>query len=301
MELCSLEDAFPNIQTGSPFVGGKDAYSSKEERRAARKKAKRCKAMAPSVAMYQSFASVDPDRPAVVRAEEIPPFQIGGASSQIQETRGGQEEEGFRTPQLPGSSCLFSDPGYPEYFGKDEEDVEEGFSSYSRLAGDNPNYVLQPDLLSGAFDGKGVDKASGGGSGTGAISGPHLPAPNMNDVWKPLTESGTPTSFLPNSISAMPGWLLGAADAQKPKEPEHTATTITHEETKSKLLPLPPAFLGEAEKRELLSRIEELQRQLKAVETEKAKAHKMSQGETLVIVGGGIGILMALDILCYLS
>jgi hypothetical protein len=252
--------------------------------------------------MYQSFASVDPDRPAVVRAEEIPPFQVGGSgSAHLQETKGGQDQgeaEGFRTPQLPGSSCLFSDPGYPEYFGKDEEDVEEGFSSYSKLAGDNPNYLLQPDVLSGAFDGKGVDKASGS---TGAISGPHLPAPNMNDVWKPLTESGTPTSFLPNSISAMPGWLLGAQAKEEQKEPDYKATTVTNEETRSKLLPLPPAFLGEAEKRELLSRIEELQRQLKNVEVEKAQAHKMSQGETLVIVGGGVAILMALDVLCYLS
>ena len=54
MDLCSLEDAFPNIELrpghtqwkgGAEFpnVGGKDSIPSREERRAARKKAKKAK------------------------------------------------------------------------------------------------------------------------------------------------------------------------------------------------------------------------------------------------------------------
>ena len=52
MDLCSLEEAFPNIDTGSvhkaltgssgfPYVGGTDSKPSREERRAARKRAKK--------------------------------------------------------------------------------------------------------------------------------------------------------------------------------------------------------------------------------------------------------------------
>lgn len=280
MELCSLEDAFPNINTGSPFVGGTDNYSSREERKAAKKKAKKCKSVNPALATYEEIA-VDPDRPAVVRAEPVDSNQE-------------QKVEGFRPPRLPGSSCTFSDPGYPEYFGKGEDDVEEGFSSYSSLTGDDPNYVLQPGLLAGAFDGKGVEKASGGG----------LPAPNVNETWKPLTEEGSPTAFtslssLPSAISAIPGWF--SREKPKKKEPVYNATTVSNEETNSKILPMPPAFLGDDEKRAIYARIDELQRQLRDLEEDKRKVHKTSQAETLVIVGSGIGILMALDILCYLS
>jgi prefoldin subunit 5 len=64
---------------------------------------------------------------------------------------------------------------------------------------------------------------------------------------------------------------------------------------------MPPAFLGDDEKRAIYARIDELQRQLRDLEEDKRKVHKTSQIETLVVVGSGIGILMALDILCYLS
>lgn len=281
MELCSLEDAFPNINTGSPFVGGKDAYSSREERKAARRKAKRCKKVAPGLEAYAAI-QVDPDRPAVVRAEAVPSMQEAATT------------EGFKPPVLPGSACSFSDPGYPEYFGKSQEDLEEPFSVYSNLKGDDPNYVLQPGLLAGAFDGKGVEKATGGG----------LPAPNVNETWKPLTESGSPTAFtsLPSAISAIPGWFTQEPAKDSEKEAQRfTATTAADEETDSKVLPMPPAYLTEDDKRAMHARIDQLHRQLVALEEEKAKTYKTSQTETLVLVGAGVGILMALDILCYLS
>jgi hypothetical protein len=281
MELCSLEDAFPNINTGSPFVGGKDSYSSREERKAAKRKAKRCKKVAPGLEAYAAI-QVDPDRPSVVRAEAVPAMDRNST-------------EGFKPPVLPGSACTFSDPGYPEYFGKSQEDLEEPFSAYSNLKGDDPNYVLQPGLLAGAFDGKGVDKATGGVG---------LPAPNINDTWKPLTESGSPTSFtsLPSAISAIPGWFTQEPAKDPEKEAQRfTATTVADEETDSKVLPMPPAYLTEDEKRAMYARIDALQRQLSALEEEKAKTYKSSQAETLVLVGAGIGILMALDVLCYLS
>jgi hypothetical protein len=66
MELCTIEDAFPNIGGGkndTPYAGGKDGYSSREERRAAKKlRAKRIKAEAEAQA-------VDPDRPAMERMD----------------------------------------------------------------------------------------------------------------------------------------------------------------------------------------------------------------------------------------
>jgi hypothetical protein len=92
MELCSLEDAFPNIDTGSvhktltgsgsgfPFVGGIDAKASKEERRAARKKAKKQKgpALAYSDSVVPDLPTIsepDPDRPAVRRMEPVQAVQ----------------------------------------------------------------------------------------------------------------------------------------------------------------------------------------------------------------------------------
>ena len=90
-ELCSLENAFPNIkESGTPFVGGTDEKPTKEERRAAKKKAKRCK------------GDVDPDRPS----------------------------EGFQLPKAIPKSTALVGSGYPNYFGKGVDD-EEGFTSYA--------------------------------------------------------------------------------------------------------------------------------------------------------------------------
>ena len=57
-ELCSLENAFPNIgKLGPPSVGGTDTIPTREERKAAKKKAKRCK-----VTALEADQGPDPDR-----------------------------------------------------------------------------------------------------------------------------------------------------------------------------------------------------------------------------------------------
>jgi hypothetical protein len=86
MDLCSIEDAFPNIDTGTihkstgssgfPFVGGTDDKPSREERRAARKKAKKCKGPAGKYVEAQAQDVPDPDRPAMKRLEEVESLKI---------------------------------------------------------------------------------------------------------------------------------------------------------------------------------------------------------------------------------
>jgi hypothetical protein len=126
-ELCSLENAFPNIgKIGPPSVGGTDTIPTREERRAAKKKAKRCKA---------PVDEPDPDR-LFSKTEEV-------------------EKEGLQMPKIekPQPAVL------PSYFGRGLDD-EEGFSSYSSSPGDDPNYRLEPDFTK-TFDTKGMEKAMG--------------------------------------------------------------------------------------------------------------------------------------------
>lgn len=237
MDLCSLEDAFPNIDTksiysrklkdsaaeggsGLPFVGGIDNKATKEERRAARKKAKRCKGPAEAYLALQDegkglalvAAPTDPDRPAVKRMGVVE--AMNGGKVQVYAPPVGQQA----LPVLPGSNCLFSEQGLPahfkgaavaipsatsppSYFGKGEEDpVEEaeGFANFVGGAGDDESYRLVPDFTK-VFDYSGLEKASGGGQGGG------LPEPNREDNWKPTTPGKTYTAYFKKEASRSPG------------------------------------------------------------------------------------------------
>ena len=113
-ELCSLENAFPNIgKIGPPSVGGTDTTPTREERKAARKKAKRCKG--PALTVIEAEEGPDPDR--------------------LFSKTGDVEKESFQNaiPKVPTSAATF-----PSYFGKGLDD-EEGFSSFSTSPGDDPN------------------------------------------------------------------------------------------------------------------------------------------------------------------
>jgi hypothetical protein len=264
MELCSLEDAFPNIDTGSvhkslsgfPYVGGTDAKASKEERRAARKKAKKQKG--PALAYSDSVVAdlptqpdPDPDRPAVKRMGYVPAVQ--------------EQKESFVSPVLPKASCLFSDPGTPTYFGKDVDD-EEGFSNYSPVGSDNPNFMLQPDLK--GFDLKGVDKAAG-----------TLPEPNLDETWKPMSPAASYTAFLPGGTKEAPGWSMNA---------EQKKVTTIPDET-------PPARASKADQNGMLmSRINELVSRLETLEKKKSQD---SQTEILMFVGTGVFLLLSFEML----
>ena len=265
MELCSLEDAFPNIDTGSvhkslsglPFVGGVDAKASKEERRAARKKAKKQKgpALAYSdsvVADLPTLPDPDPDRPAVKRMGYVPAVQ--------------EEKESFVSPVLPKASCLFSDPGTPSYFGKDVDD-EEGFSNYSPVGSDNPNFMLQPSLK--GFDLKGVDKAAG-----------TLPEPNLDETWKPMSPAASYTAFLPGGTKEAPGWSMNA-------EQRVSSTAVIPDKI--------PARASNADQNGMLmSRINELVSRLETLEKKKSQD---SQTEILMFVGTGVFLLLSFEML----
>lgn len=263
MELCSIEDAFPNIDTGSvhktltgsgsgfPYVGGTDSKASREERRAARKKAKKQKG---SVLAYSdsvvsdlpTMVEPDPDRPAVKRMESVAAVQ--------------DQKESFVMPVLPKASCLFSDAGTPAYFGKDVDD-DEGFSNFSAVGSDNPNFLLQLDL-------KGVDKAAG-----------TLPEPNLNDTWKPMSAAASYTAFSPSGKSETPGWSVSAE--QKPQQqaiPDNIPASASRGDQTGVLM----------------SRINELVGRLETLEKKKSQD---SQTEILMFVGTGVFLLVSFEML----
>jgi hypothetical protein len=264
MELCTIEDAFPNIggstKSGTPFAGGKDGYSSREERRAARKLAKKNKV----AAAYSESVKADlpdPDRPAVERMEPIDTVQ--------------KEKEAFALPVLPKASCLFSDTGTPNYFGKwTEDDVEETFSSFNPSPKDDANYRLYPDFTKGDVL-KGAAKAAG----------QTLPEPPLNDQWKPITDAASYTAY--GKVDASDSEI----QARDFKSEQSTQWNIL-EETKG-----PVAFNDSAKGNTndaLLKRIDELMGRLDQMEKKQVKD---SQTEILMFVGTGLFILVSFELL----
>lgn len=285
--LCSLEDAFPNIDSGTvhkkgqgPYVGGLDDSATRAERKAARKKAKRCKGpVAKALAASEDgiITMPDPDRPSVVR--------MGGV-----ESLDSQKEE-FALPKLPSSTCLFSDAGYPSYFGKGGED-DDSFANYSAMPGDDSNYRLEPDFI-GSFDRSGVDKALGAA----------LPDPSLSDRWKPMTESGATTSFydkLPSVIAAKPGWasvpriVPGQDEAEdKVRVPPELINDQKGARAAAELKP-DQVIMTKAEKDGLVRRIDELVGRLENLEK---RRNQNSQTELLMFVGTGIFLLAAFELM----
>jgi hypothetical protein len=277
MDLCSIEDAFPNFETGSvhkkwqgiapsfpsqtPYVGGTDNKPSREERRAARKKAKKCKgpALEYSNSVAGDLPPTDPDRPAVKRMGEVGTVQ--------------EAKEDFNIPVLPKASCLFSDTGVPSYFGLGEDD-DEGFSSYSASPNDNPNYVLQPDLTK-SFDLKGAAKAGGA----------ELPEPELSDSWKPLSSGASYTAFNTDGSAAPGGWAMSAE-----ARPVHEEPTFERKQSGS----VAPSSSNKSEERDaLMGRINDLMGRLETLE--KKKSHD-SQTEILMFVGTGLFLLLSFEL-----
>lgn len=271
MDLCSLEEAFPNIHEGSitkkseyPFVGGKDGYSSKEERRAARKRAKKCKgpALTYSDSVAGDLPKTDPDRPAV---EHMPPVETAQA-----------EKEAFGIIALPKASCLFSDPGTPPYFGKgaeDDDENKEGFSSFSASPTDDANYRLYPDFTK-SEQLKGAAKAAGA----------TLPEPPLTDSWKPMSPAGNYTAFFkeipkpaeePKRVESDPDWVMKSqgSSAKGPIAYNEVSTENYHDA--------------------LLKRIDVLMGRLEDLEKKNVKD---SQTEILMFVGTGLFILMSFEL-----
>jgi hypothetical protein len=217
MAGCSIEDAFPDI------AGESGRVARKEERR----KAKRCGG--PALAFLKAGGEgnylgnevdVDPDRQNVI---PLPPAEKLGkeegftsdqqpSNSQWLPQKTDPNEEGAiknligqrvddvigeksrntlprgieSTTQLPDPSKNFLGETTASYFGKS---LDEGFADFSSSLTDNPGYTLtsgqKADFL-GSFAATNFNKAAGV---------PTLSTPSVNDAWKPLTPSGTRSSF----------------------------------------------------------------------------------------------------------
>jgi hypothetical protein len=327
MDLCSLEDAFPNIGTGSihkkeaegsgsgsgsgsgtPFVGCTDNRPTREERRAARKKAKRCKGQIATAPPAEGFASTDPDRPAVKRLDPVE--AINGGQARLYSPPVGQQPIGT----LPKSTSLLTscdDDDVPAYFGRGEEDpVEEGegFADFAQASGDDATYRLVPDFTK-VFDFKGLEKAAGGGS---------IP-PELNDQWKPMESGATYTAFFTKpkinlKLPEIPDWsadsLRGDAAAAEEKRYlerwQKPAPGLSGAEIKGPsgasvpedlgLPPVPstpPASSAAKEREAMLARIDGLMNRLDALE----KRHKgNNQNELLLFVGTGLFLLASFNL-----
>lgn len=287
MELCSIEEAFPNIgdtKSSTPFAGGKDSYASREERRAARKLAKKRKG-APAEKYAESVKAdiPDPDRPAVERMESVDTVQ--------------KEKEAFALPVLPKASCLFSETGGSTYFGKwAEDDDVENFSTFSPSPTDDANYRLYPDFTKGDVL-KGAAKAAGQG----------LPEPPMNDQWKPMTGAASYTAYytenestpaisetlsgtLSETLSGMLGQTPSPMRSQEPS-PTKKAWNQEPENTKG------PVGVNDTQGNgndALLKRIDDLMGRLDDLEKKNVRD---SQTEILMFVGTGLFILVSFEIL----
>jgi hypothetical protein len=308
MDPCPYEDAFPNFDTGAvhrgltrpsgsgfPFVGGTDSKATREERRAARKKAKRCKgpALAYSNLVSDSLpaevggmiSGPDPDRPAVRRMEPV--------ESMV------NQRETYKIPVLPKASCLYSDAGTPSYFGAAEEDAEEeGYANFRAAQGETDF------MLGGGGGGEGSEPASFQDSfslrGAAKAGGAMLPEPNLNDSWKPAAPAASYTAYLndlPSSGAAVPGWASGSrhlAPEAGPMEPPMKMPAALGPLPTAPAAPIVAAGGNPKEDRDaLLARIEALSGRLE--ELEKSKRHD-SQTEILMFVGTGLFVLFAFDL-----
>jgi hypothetical protein len=299
MELCSIEDAFPNIgkkETQVAVPGCTDTKPTKEERRALRKKAKRCKDAAPPAA---AVPEPDPDRPSVKRMGEVPvlmkyddafpdlgtivrdtpAFRTTALPESSEPSEKGTES--FRMPRLPSSSCLISDPGLPGYFGKDIDD-DEGFADYSAAPGDNPGYVLVPPTLDSSFEAAGAAKA-------GALSGT-LPVPSLSDVWKPLTPAGARTAVY-KDLPAPGGHVI---ERVEPELPIQEVKPLNEKPTGAALI----SMRGEDDKEHLLKRIKDLTKRLDDLEQQNRQNTKP---DLLLFVGIGMAMLVSFDVVMRMS
>lgn len=282
MELCSIADAFPDIQkdkksSSAPKPGCSDSKPSKEERRAARRLAKKCKD-GPAEKYYEgvdgTLPSVDPDRPAVQRMGEIPAFVA--YEDAFQDLSGGKFEA-FRMPVLPSSNCLTSDAGLPKYFGKGLEDSEEGFAN---MFTDSAAPAVVPETFEYEFGGKGADKA-------GAVKA--LPAPSTSNTWKPLTPAKVKTAF--TNQDADP-----AEQEDLSKKPAVQVKAAVKPDFHTKIIPGDDD--PDSMRTLMANQIKDLTRRFDDLE---AKRDRNSKNEILLFVGTGVFILVCMDVVMRMS
>ena len=223
MSGCSLHEAFPDTAT----------RSGQKARRDERARAKKCQS--PALAFLKATGDLDPDRQALVplapaekltHADEFAkqkliqgfssstsaePQYVGANDSYAAQIMGGDPATVMgkkvndvigagsgpasgRAPaaatsasQLPDITRSQDGTPVPSYFGKSEN---QGFADFSKSLTDNTGYQIPGADFLGSFRQSGLDKPSGE---------QNLPIPNINSVWKPITPSGTNTSFFDSS------------------------------------------------------------------------------------------------------
>jgi hypothetical protein len=261
MELCSLTDAFPDIQ--------KPNSPSKEERRAARKKAKKCKG-----ADLQYLKGQDdllpPAADTLKKLGELPAYtSYDDAFNDLS----GSTIEGFKLPRLPASNTLFTDQGLPEYFGKgiDDDDSsgkKEGFANMQTNNGEEFEYL---------FGGNGAEKA-GSNSST-------LPDPMLSDLWKPLTTAKTKTAFFQGQQGN--GRVVERVDnKQKYVEYEERQRIPVSYKTKQDE--------PDSMRNLMANQLKDLQRRMDEMTL---KQPRDSKNEILIFVGTGVFLLLSFDLM----
>ena len=218
MEFCSIDDAFPDFATTTT--------ARKEEKR----KAKKCRG--PALTFLEPDTGLlpvtDPDRPAKKPLPEVPPMNpLTGlrehspvdapqaeafadtseyekllATLRSEQAPAKQEAVLNTLPHGVAGPAKLERKAVPSFFGANDDDdtVQEGFSSFTNIIGDDPNYKLSPDFGK-TFEARGVQKAAGS----------DLPPVPSNMFWKPLV-SGTKTSYY-SKIDPSPSTKLAPAPA----------------------------------------------------------------------------------------
>jgi hypothetical protein len=259
MELCSLEDAFPDIKNNSNnSEKSKQNISdpSREERRAQRKKAKKCKG--PPLTFLNAQDDVpDPlaqGQPALKRLGEIPAFtSIEDAYRDLSEN----SFEGFKMPCLPASNATFTDAGLPDYFGNDDEDDIKGFAHKEGFA----TMLESSDLKTNTSDTFDYDPVK------------TIPDPELNVNWKPTTHAKANTAYYRHNSGYKPAQHMEPyMDTSKVQPAEERVGTkgmglkaehaLAEEKRKSIFLP-PRAHADPDSMRELMAtQMKELERRM---------------------------------------
>lgn len=291
MELCSLEDAFPDIKNNADTSDKSDKSKnnisgpSREERRAARKRAKKCKG--PPLTFLNAQEDLpDPDRPALKRLGEIPAFTaIEDAYNDLSEN----SFEGFKLPRLPASNATFTDAGLPAYFGNEDDD-DSGIKGFIHKEG-FANALESSDLktnTSETFNYVPEQKA--------------IPDPELNVNWKPTGPAKANTAYYTptpankrmepyTDISRVQPSEEGVVSNGMGLKAEHA---LAEQKRRSLFLP-PRAHADPDSMRELMAvQMKELERRMGDFE---AREQRDTKNEILMFVGTGLFLLVSLDLI----
>jgi hypothetical protein len=284
MDYCSLEDAFPQIDNRS-IKDKQTAYKvgSKEDKKAAKKKAKKNRSSAAmSMPLEGASPKLDPDRQAFAKFEIVEKFQT---------SRGAE-----KSPDLPSHPSLLTEEGIsypgvstslkesPSYFGKGLDDTEEGYSSFTNLIGDNPNYLLDPAGLDSAFQ-----TTNASSEMESARKEIRSPVPNTIDVWKTVLPSGTFSSFLTSLPSPPSGprkeasAIAGEEETDELRSKGHFVKDYTDDHESQEL---------DKDRSALLEKIDDLKRRITELEGRKGQD---TQTEILLFVSTGVFLQFALQ------